>query len=67
MTLYLHLCDVKGLADFITPPGKNSSVANDLERIMCISPDAFMQAINNEASTQYITNQVFCYIYVSYQ
>lgn len=58
MTLFQHLCKVQGLADFVTAPGKNSSVAVDLERIMCFYPDAFLQALNSQEDAQYLTEQV---------
>ncbi|KAJ8318608.1 hypothetical protein KUTeg_003699 [Tegillarca granosa] len=58
MTLFQHLCKVQGLADFVTAPGKNSSVAVDLERIMCFYPDAFLQALNSQEDAQYLTDQL---------
>ncbi|KAL3877830.1 hypothetical protein ACJMK2_035474 [Sinanodonta woodiana] len=56
--LLMDLCKNGQLAKFITKDGTNSSIANDLEKIICVYPEPFWQALQNRTEANILEQQL---------
>ncbi|KAK3588921.1 hypothetical protein CHS0354_023682 [Potamilus streckersoni] len=56
--LMIGLCKNGTLAEFITKNGTHSSVADDLEKIICVYPEPFWQALQNRTDANILEQQL---------
>ncbi|KAK3588926.1 hypothetical protein CHS0354_023687 [Potamilus streckersoni] len=55
--LFMGLCKNGTLSEFISRSGQNSSIANDLENVLCFYPEPFWQALQNRTEANILQQQ----------
>ncbi|KAL3877832.1 hypothetical protein ACJMK2_035476, partial [Sinanodonta woodiana] len=56
--IFMDLCKNGTLSEFITKLGTNSSIAHDLEKILCVYPEPFWQALQNRTDANILQQQL---------